>query len=197
LAPAQRTEEALLALLEDGWRALSAGYHRIPGVEQHYSNSVRQLKNYMRQFDYAAEPYMVEPYLQVDLAPGVTLFGRLDRLDENPDGTLHIIDYKGGSLPGDVDSSQLVFYAVMAEIKLERRVTRASFWYLDDGATWTIELSEADKERARMELLATIDEMTETNDFPPTISPNCAGCPYLHGCEVRSQIDATRGREGW
>jgi putative RecB family exonuclease len=187
----------MLALFNDGWRALSAGYHRIPGVGQYYDNSVRQLRNYMEYFAPIGDPYLVEPYIQADLQPGVTLFGRLDRVDEASDGTLHVIDYKGGSLPGDIDASQLVFYAVMAEIKFERTVARASFWYLDDGSAWTMDLTEADKERARMELLATIDEISGTAEFPATIAPHCAGCPYLHGCDARDGIAAARAREGW
>lgn len=197
LQPTERTQEAILALFDDGWRALSAGYHRIPGVEQHHDNSVRQLRNFVRHFAPIGEPYLVEPYIQAELQPGITLFGRLDRLDEEPDGTLHIIDYKGGSLPGDIDASQLLFYAVMAEIKFGRRVTRASFWYLDDGSEWTMDLAEAEKERVRMELMSTITDITAAEDFPATIGPHCDGCPYLHGCEVREGIAAARDREGW
>jgi putative RecB family exonuclease len=197
LQPEQRTEEGLLELFETGWNALSAGYHRIPGVEQYHETSIHQLRNYVRCFDYAVAPYMVEPYIQVDIRPGATLFGRLDRLDENLDGSLHIIDYKGGSLPGDVDSGQLVFYALMTEIKFERRVSRVSFWYLDDGSVWTTELSEMDKEQARLELMTTIDEMAKADEFSPTVAPHCASCPFLHGCASRSEISQVRQQDGW
>jgi RecB family exonuclease len=197
LSADDRTEDALIGLFDDGWRALSAGYHRIPDVGRHYDASIAQLRNYVAHFDWRAEPYLVEPYIEVDLAPGVRLFGRPDRLDQNPDGTLHVIDYKGGALPGDVDPSQILFYAVMVEIRLERRVTAGSFWYLDDGSRWTLDLSEADKQDARDELLEAIDEMNGITDYPPTIAPHCAGCPYLQGCAVRSEIAEIRQKEGW
>src|SRR6185369_14643686 len=106
--------------------------------------------------------------------PGVTLFGRLDRLDEEPDGTLHIIDYKTGTQHEEIDPKQLIFYALLVEAKLHRAVSKASFWYLDDGSNWTTDFSDEDKRRARQELLATVQAMESIRDFPPTIAPHCA-----------------------
>jgi RecB family exonuclease len=142
-------------------------------------------------------PYLIEPHIQVEVAPGVTLFGRPDRIDENTDASLHVIDYKGGSMPGDIDSGQLLFYALITELKYERRVTSTSFWYLDDGSLWTSEPSQADLQKARTELLATISTMNDTIDYLPTIARHCAGCPFLHACEVRDEVARVREQEGW
>lgn len=193
----ERTRDRLFAMFQDGWDALSARYHRVPGVELHHENSLRQLSHFAAGFDLKARPFMVEPYFQVEVEPGVLLFGRLDRLDEEPDGTLHIIDYKTGTQPEEIDPSQLVLYAILVEAKLGRIVSKASFWYLDDGTVWTTEFSEEDKSRAREELLATAREMDSVTEYPPTIGPHCAFCPYLKVCEVRSEIAEARAREGW
>jgi putative RecB family exonuclease len=184
-------------MFRDGWQALTPNYHRIAGVEQHYEASLHQLNNFSTKFDLDAEPFMVEPYFQADVAPGVTLFGRLDRLDEEPDGTLHIIDYKTGTQPEEIDPKQLIFYALLVEAKLGRTVSKASFWYLDDGTVWTTDFSDEDKRRARDDLLATVQAMEDVHDFPPTIAPHCAFCPYLKVCEFRTEIAETRAREGW
>jgi putative RecB family exonuclease len=193
----ERSRERLLDMFNDGWRALTPNYHRIAGVEKHYDDSVHQLENFADKFSIDQQPYLVEPYFQEEIAPGVTLFGRLDRLDENPDGTLHIIDYKTGTQPEEIDPKQLIFYALLVEAKLERPVTKASFWYLDDASTWTTDFSPEDKQTAREELIATVRAMDEVSDFPPTIAPHCAFCPYLKACEVRPEIEQARDREGW
>ena len=197
LAPDQRTESSLIELFESGWSDLSPGYHRVPGVEQFRESSLKQLRNFIQFFQPVGEPFLVEPYIQVEVAQGVTLFGRLDRLDENADGSLHVIDYKGGAMPGDIDSGQLLFYALMAEIKYERRVSRMSFWYLDDGSTLTSEPSELDKDGGRTELLRTIEEMERVTSLPPNVGPHCAGCPFLYACEVRGRVQERRILEGW
>jgi putative RecB family exonuclease len=193
----QRDRDKLFQMFEDGWRDLSPGYHRVPGVEVHHENSVRQLQNFADKFDIAARPFMVEPYFQEEIAPGILLFGRLDRLDEEPDGTLHIIDYKTGTQPEEIDPGQLILYAILVETKLGRTVSKASFWYLDDGSTWTMDFAEDDKRRAREETLATAHDMDTVTDFPGTIGPHCAFCPYLKVCELRDAIAEARAREGW
>lgn len=193
----ERTEERLLRMFEEGWDALAPSYKRVLGVDELHSAAVSQLRNFAGTFDLSAEPYAVEAYLQVDVAPGVTLFGRMDRIDEEPDGTLHIIDYKTGTQPDEIDTKQLLLYAIMVEQNLMRTVSKASFWYLDDGQVWTTDLEEADKRRAFDEMLAAVREMEQISEFPPTIGPHCVHCPYLKGCEFREEIAARREAEGW
>jgi putative RecB family exonuclease len=172
-------------------------YHRIPGVEGHRQASRRQLANYIAKFGWAAQPFMVEPYFQVEIDPGVILFGRLDRLDEEPDSTLHIIDYKTGSMPGDIDPGQLSFYAILVEAKLGRSVSRASFWYLDDGSAWTMEFSKDAKRQAREQILQTIREMETVTEFPGAIGPHCLSCPFFKPCELHDKIVFEAERQGW
>ena len=194
---AERNEETLVRLFEEGWTALSAGYHRIPGVEVHHEASLHQLANFARCFGLGAEPLMAEPYFQEEAAPGVTLFGRLDRIDEEADGTLHVIDYKGGAQPEEIDPQQLRIYALLAERALERKVSNVSYWYLGDGTKWTMGLGAGDGQATLDAVLAAVREMDGATAFPPTIGRHCAGCPYLYACEVRDEIAARRQREGW
>jgi len=193
----ERTPGCLLEMLQKGWDALSPRYRRIPGVDELRRRSLEQLQRFARQQDLQADPFMVEAYLQVRLAPDLLLFGRMDRIDEEPDGSLHIIDYKTGAHPEEIDASQLHLYAIMVEEKLQRPVSRASFWYLDDGLVWTIQMTDEEKRRARMEALAVASEMRTVSDFPPTIAPHCAHCPYLYACRYRNEIDCRRQAEGW
>ena len=193
----ERTPQRLINIFQERWEALSPRYRRIPGVDQLRHRSIEQLQRFARQQDLQAEPFMVEAYFQVRLAPDLLLFGRLDRIDEEPDGTLHIIDYKTGAHPEEVDAAQLHLYAIMVEEKLQRVVSRASFWYLDDGLVWTTDLTDEQKRRALAEALAAASEMQTLTDFPPTIAPHCAHCPYLYTCQYRDEIERRRRAEGW
>ena len=193
----ERSEETLIRLFEDGWTDLSPGYHRVPGVKEHREASLRQLHNFARVWGLEREPLMVEPYFQVNVDPDVTLFGRLDRLDEEPDRALHIVDYKGGTQPEEIDPEQLRLYAILAEESLGRTVSKASFWYLDDGSTWTTDLHEEEKRYSREQLLVAVREMEEVSDFPPTIGCHCLFCPYYKICDFRAEIGLQREREGW
>lgn len=193
----QRTPERLLDMFEEGWAALSPRYLRMPGVDALHDSSAEQLRRFAQQHDLQAEPFMVEPYFQVEISDGVILFGRVDRVDESPDGTLTIIDYKTGSAPDEIDAGQLYLYAIMIEAELGRRVSRISFWYLDDGAVWTTEFTDAEREETRAALLSGVEEMASATEFPPSIGPHCGHCPYLHACEFRDEIGSRRQREGW
>jgi putative RecB family exonuclease len=197
VAKEERTPDRLIALFNEYWSALSPRYLRMDGVDELRDSAAGQLQNFVQQHGLGAEPFMVEPYFQVEVTPDVTLFGRVDRIDENADGTLTIIDYKTGSAPDEIEANQLYLYAIMIEAELGRRVSQISFWYLDDGAVWTTEFTDAEREETRVGLLAAVEEMANITDFPPTIGPHCGHCPYLHACEFRDEIASVREREGW
>jgi len=85
----------------------------------------------------------------------------------------------------------------MVEEKLERPVSRASFWYLDDGSVWDLELTEEEKRRALAEALDAVRQMENERQYPPTIGRHCAYCPYLYACAYRQEIAQRRQGEGW
>jgi RecB family exonuclease len=197
LAPEERSEERLIRMFEEGWEALSPRYRRMKGVARLREDSIKQLRVFAAEHDISAAPLLVEPYFQVEVAAGVTLFGRVDRIDEEADGSLHVIDYKTGSHPDEVDVGQLRLYAIMAEESLGKGVSRISFWHLDDGLVWTAQLTDEDKRRTRSDLLAAIERMNTTDEFPASIGPHCGHCPYLYACAERAEIQRRREAEGW
>lgn len=193
----QRDRERLIAMFDERWAALSPRYLRMEGVDELHDSKLAALQRFAEREDLSAEPFRVEAYVQVPIAPDVTLFGRMDRIDEEPDKTFHIIDYKTGAHPGDVDPSQLHLYAIMVEMKLERTVSRASFWYLEDGSVWTTALTSSDKKQTLAGVLATVKDMEREKKFKPNIASHCGDCPYLYACEVREEIAQRRQAEGW
>jgi len=150
-----------------------------------------------KQHDLSARPLLVEPYFQVEVEPGVTLFGRVDRIDERVDGSLHLIDYKTGSYPDEVDAKQLRLYAIMAEKSLGKPVATTSFWHLDDGNTWTEDFGYAQRRLSHSELLEAVNQMQSISDFPPNVGQHCGHCPYLYACSEREEIKRRRLAEDW
>ncbi len=197
LSPQERTEERLLALFRERWQGLSPRYRRLPGVEELRQRAEGLLQAFARGGGLAGRPLLLEPYLQVELAPDVLLLGRPDRVDEEPDLSLHIIDYKTGEPPQEVDDVQLRLYAIMVHEALRRPVGRVSFWYLDGGRVWTARLAPEDLAQAREEALALARQMQAGEPFPPSIGPHCAHCPFLYACRHREEIAQRRQAEGW
>jgi hypothetical protein len=85
----------------------------------------------------------------------------------------------------------------MVERELGRSVSRASFWYLDEGTTLTEELDDSVKRLALEDVLAAVEAMEQITEYPSTIAPHCAHCPYLYACEERPEILRRREAEGW
>lgn len=185
----ERMSDQMLRLFDDGWRALSPRYLQMEGVEALRIDSRAQLERFATSADLTAQPFRVEEYVEVAVADGVVLFGRIDRIDEEPDSTLHVIDYKTGSQPDEIDPNQLRLYAILVEQKLERTVSKASFWFLDDGTAWTTDLSPSEKLEVRNQLLMTVKDMLTVSEFPATLGPHCRHCPYLYACEHRTEIN--------
>jgi len=197
LPPQERSEERLLALFRERWQGLSPRYRRMPGVEELRQRAEGLLRDFARGGGLMGRPLLLEPYFQVSLAPDVLLLGRPDRVDEEPDGSLHIIDYKTGEPPEEVDAVQLRLYAIMVHAGLHRPVARVSFWYLDGGRVWTARLSPQDVRQAGEEALALARQMQAEEAFVASIGPHCAQCPFLYACHHREEIAQRRQAEGW
>ena len=193
----ERDGQRLIHMCEDGWEALSPRYRRMKGVDKLLKKSIDQLRVFANQRNLSAQPLLVEPYFQVKIEPGVILFGRVDRIDEEVDGTLHLIDYKTGAHPDEVDAKQLRLYAIMAETSLGKPVTKTSFWHLDDGDTWTEDFGDEQRRRAHSELLEVVDAMQSIGEFAPNVGQHCGHCPHLYACSERETIKRRRLAENW
>ena len=67
---------------------------------------------------------------KLHLFEDVILMGNFDFVGEKEDGTLHIVDFKTG-INDEKDPLQLYIYAILAEANFGKKVSCASFWYLD------------------------------------------------------------------
>jgi len=193
----ERDEERLIILLNERWQALAFRLGSPAEREAWRQRAEDQMRHFSHQHDLSLQPLALEAYYEVPVSERVTLIGRIDRLDEEPDGGLHLIDYKTGDRPPEVDVDQLRFYVIMLERKLARSVRRASYFFLEEGDVWSIHPTREELAESLTQALATAEDMVGEHDFPATIGRHCAGCPYLGVCAERDKIAQLRQEEGW
>jgi len=192
-----RDVERLVTLLSEKWEALVFRLGSPVEREAWRQRAEAQMRRFSHQHDLSLRPLALEAYYEVPVSDQVTLVGRIDRVDEEPDGGLHLIDYKTAARPPEVDVDQLYLYAIMLERKLLRPLRRASYFYLEEGDVWSIYPTREELAESLSQALATAEGMAAEQDFLATVGRHCAGCPYLAVCAQRDKIAQLRQEEGW
>lgn len=123
---------------------------------------------------------------------GAPLFGILDRLDRDADGSLAIVDYKTGALPNRNYDSQTFanaeLYAALCAEELGEQPTKIRLMYVAKGET--IERNVTDVVvKARSHSASTawtrINKYYNDGEFPATPSVNaCRFCAYKALCRA-------------
>jgi RecB family exonuclease len=193
--PSERDEERLITVLDEKWQALA----RLPAAarESLRERAEAQLRLFAREEDLSVQPLALESHFQVPLSETVTLVGRVDRIDQERDSGLHIIDYKTGTRPEEPDVEQLHLYAIMVARTLSGPLRRASYYYLEMGEVLSISPDSQELDEVARRALAAAEEMVAETEYRATVSRHCAGCPYLYLCAERDRIAQVRQEEGW
>lgn len=178
-----------LKVYEESW--LEAGYSSPEEMQEAFGEGREIVANVIEQ-ELKREPGVrtvaVEKFLKADLGPFV-LIGRVDRIDQYPDGTLEIVDYKSGRrlvTEEDVASDlamacyQLLIrknfpgVPVKATIHALRSTTKASASMTNDE----LEAFESDIRQLGELVLSTTIE-----DHVPSVKALCAECDFLTLCQ--------------
>jgi DNA helicase II / ATP-dependent DNA helicase PcrA len=177
-----RTLEAMLGLLDAGWRRGGFG-----GSEQEIQlrgKAADALTRYCERFEAEeAQPTFFERSFSFQLGPHV-LRGRVDRVDRLPEGGWELIDYKTGrpKTPSQLEQDvQLSLYALAAQEAWQLGEARGAYYYVLDDAK--VPVPEA-AGRAWIEEVATdVAEGILSQGFEPTPSyAACAICDYRLVC---------------
>jgi len=113
-----------------------------------------------------------------------------------PDGSLHIIDYKTGNMPHETDWTQLRDYALLLSRQSRYPVRRLSYHYLSTGVTESADIGEDDLRRVQWELLATAGEVLREKRFRPRPGPWCGGCDFIPICPKGAALEPRADAEG-
>ena len=121
-------------------------------------------------------------YLSED--DNIILNGLIDWIEYLPDDTLHLIDFKTGKHEEKESSLQLPIYLLLCNALQKRKVTKASYWYLETDKIVEKELPDADK--ARADVYAVAIKVKEARDKKAFDCPQGEeGCMH---CRVYDEI---------
>jgi len=115
---------------------------------------------------------------------GYTLNGRIDRIDESPEGVT-IIDYKTGTprekLDAD-DKEQLLIYQIAAEEVLKLQPKTLTYYYLNEYKKASFFGEDLDKQTLKEKIIQEIGEIKKS-DFKPTPGWQCSYCDFKDICD--------------
>jgi putative RecB family exonuclease len=189
--PSDRTTEGLLEILERHWQThagLEAGFQSPEQETEAKERAVAMLKRFIDTENWKTRPFYLPEkegdfpgYQQALIESGLLFGGIVDRIDEDPDGALHVIDYKTGK--GDeADEWQLPLYAIMVSRLHNRAVARTSYIMLEYGKRHTQDITiqgNLDLIKRVKDVIARIPTTKNLEDFVCVQGDNCHHCDYL------------------
>ncbi len=162
--PAELSERDARAL-EEG-RALLVDYFRRQG-------------DAWPQVRYVEEPFRLE-------LGRYTLVGALDRVDELPDGSLQIVDYKTARTPPQApDTFQLDVYQLGLAAKTGQLASRIVFEYLRHGTQHVVEVDDRNVRHTLERVEAVVAAVEADDALAPRPGDHCRRCDYVAYCPTQ------------
>ncbi len=183
-----RTTETITRLLQKNWRRYQVGFRNAEDEKRWQEKALKQLSTYVQSTDITIEPLTTEWTFETVVTPGVVLNGRIDRIDRQSDGTLHIIDYKTGITPQEMEWRQVRLNALAAEQNLHLTVSKISYLYLGSCTLASSMLSPDDINRTNWELLQVVRAMRKEKHYLPMVGKWCSGCDFRSICPGAPEI---------
>jgi DNA helicase-2/ATP-dependent DNA helicase PcrA len=118
---------------------------------------------------------------------GITIKGKIDRIDEMPDGKLKIVDYKTGKPKEKLEfneKAQLLIYQQAVKEVFHQEVGALCYRYLNDNSEIEFLGKEKDFEKLDEKISATIRSI-RAGEFPATPGLQCKFCDYRGICEFK------------
>ncbi len=179
----ERTVSTIESLLRRNWRWNREGFADIEQEREYGERALAQLRWFASTQETDIKPFMLERFHEAPVGENVVLMGRIDRIDRQEDGSLHVIDYKTGKVPENPDTFQLLQYAVILTKTLTYPVTKASYLYLEDGEWRTFSIDPIDVQKTRGAVLAIAKRIERDAEYRETVGSLCKYCDFLEICE--------------
>ena len=139
LPVAERFAEPLMVKFERSWQKVSGMLGGFPDkdTEYRYKKRGEEMLLYLMEHpgplkNLAVKINMDLPYFFLSEEDNIILCGKIDWLEYVPKtDSVHIIDFKTSKNEEDPKSLQLAIYYLLASNCQKRKVTKASYWYLE------------------------------------------------------------------
>ncbi|MFA6423581.1 MAG: PD-(D/E)XK nuclease family protein [Patescibacteria group bacterium] len=180
----ERNLEKLSYLLRLIWTKNRKGFKDTDEEARYGNKAIRQLQQFAIKDNLKKEPLFIEEMHKISLDNDQVIFlGKIDRIDELEDGSIHIIDYKTGKLSDeDPDFDQLYYYGFIASKKIDHPISKASYLYLEDYYWIDKEISKSDIERVEKNIINQAKKIINDKEFTPCPNKFCKNCDYLEIC---------------
>ncbi|MGH7450058.1 MAG: PD-(D/E)XK nuclease family protein, partial [bacterium] len=181
------SEDDLLRVFKANWR--SEGFISREHEDQRFAYGQEVLKKFFAQQEAGGTtPTYVEEQFKFRLGNNL-IAGRWDRVDELPDGSVYITDYKSSevheskkALEQAVRSRQLRLYARAYEERFGRPVTGWRMHFLDTGLIGESRRKERLLKKTEEDVLKAAEGIRQ-RDYTPNPGPgNCPYCAYQDIC---------------
>jgi putative RecB family exonuclease len=183
----ERNLPKLEDLLREKWQRNRKGFNDREDEKRWGEKALNQLRWFVKNLDISVTPFMIENNHRAELTDNILLKGRIDRVDKEPNGGLHIVDYKTGKMPAEINQLQLHIYALILSRKQELPVKRASYLYLEVGKFQTIELTVQDLKQATSYVIDMVARIREETEYSATPNIYCWNCDFLEICPSKEE----------
>lgn len=176
------------AAYEESW--IDAGFSSAEEMAEAFGEGREILERYVQEhFQRASEAktLFVEKQFRLDLGD-FALIGRIDRVDEHPDGTLEVLDYKSGRPDVNVadvaDDLAMSTYQLLLRRQFPGRPVFATVIALRTGRSASARLSDEQIAEFEVELLDLCRQILNANwdERPVVRKPICDKCDFRPLC---------------
>lgn len=204
--PYQSSKKQLRKMFEQHWH--SEGYKDETEENRFFEQGWKWCEDYYDKYidGQYVQADVVELYFQLPIGNDYVVIGYIDRLQKNPDGSCHILDYKTDPqlrTQEEVDNDmQLTFYYwAMRQMGVD--VTALSLEFLKFNQRVTTSRKPEDLPEFLDLVNKIVGEMAQVEDeykknpekgdelFPPKVNKYCGGCDHLRGCPKERDIRTT------
>jgi RecB family exonuclease len=178
----------VMSVYEESW--IDAGFRSSDEMAESYSEGLQILERYVHEAhgkEDGCKTLFVEKQLKHDMGD-FFLIGRLDRVDEYPDGTIEVIDYKSGRqtvTPEELEHDiAMSVYQLLLKRRYPDRPVRSRIIALKSGASATWQMSDLDIELFEAAVRQIGREILSEDYYErlPVQKPLCERCDFLPLC---------------
>ena len=187
-----RTQETIETLLRKKWQRNRQGFADEEEEKRWGERALAQVRWFAQTQEVGLTPFLLEKWHEAPIREGhITLGGRIDRIDRLADGSVHVIDYKTGRMPENIDTFQLLLYVLILLKTLPYPILKASYLYLASGKWHTIEPNKYDLQQAMERFLEMVYEIETEREYPERVSSLCTFCDFLEICGMGQEAGLT------
>jgi DNA helicase-2/ATP-dependent DNA helicase PcrA len=174
--------DELIKMYEKNWQPL--GYLNEKHRKERFESGKEMLEDYYKRHkDDKPKHVAIEKPFNVYIG-GIRFYGRIDRIDELPDGGVEIIDYKTGNpkTQKDVDKDdQISFYAIGAKEALGLEPAMLSMCFLEEGEKISTTRTEEQLDEKKKDVKEVVKHIKD-GDFEATPGMYCNWCDFNEIC---------------